>query len=129
RLLQRFDEVAAERHDLADALHVRGQRRVGTGELLEGEARNIHHDVVEARLEAGRRLAGDVVGNLVQRVADRQLGRALGDREPGRLGGQRRRSRDARVHLDDDLTAGLRVDGELDVGPAGLHTDGADDVE
>ena len=52
RLLQRLGEVAADRHRLADRLHVRGQRRVGAGELLEREPRHLHHDVVERRLEA-----------------------------------------------------------------------------
>ena len=35
-------------------LHVRGQRRVGGRELLEGEPRHLDHDVVQRRLEAGR---------------------------------------------------------------------------
>ena len=48
--------------------------------------------VVDGRLEAGRRLAGDVVGDLVERVADGQLGGDLGDGEAGGLGGQRRAS-------------------------------------
>ncbi len=52
RLLQRLGEVAADRHRLADRLHVRGQRRVGAGELLEREPRHLDHDVVERRLEA-----------------------------------------------------------------------------
>ena len=52
RLLQRLGEVAADRHRLADRLHVRGQRRVGARELLEREPRHLHHDVVERRLEA-----------------------------------------------------------------------------
>ena len=36
---------------------------------------------------------------------------------------------DARVHLDDDHPARLRVDGELDVRAAGLDADLADDGE
>ena len=57
RLAERLGEVAADRHRLADALHVRGQHRVGAGELLEREARHLDHDVVERRLERGRGLA------------------------------------------------------------------------
>ena len=71
-------------------------------ELLEGEPRHLDDDVVERRLEGGRRLPGDVVGDLVEGVADGQLGGDLGDREAGGLRGQRRGARDARVHLDDD---------------------------
>src|SRR3546814_2531997 len=66
---------------------------------------------------------GDVVVELVQRVADRQLGGDLGDREAGRLRGQRRGARDARVHLDDDQLAVGGVDGELHVGAAGVDAD------
>ena len=132
RLLQRLGEVAADRHRLADRLHVGGQRGVGGRELLEREPRHLHHDVVERRLEAGRRAlpsGGDVVGDLVEGVADRDLGRDLGDREPGRLRRQRAGARDPRVHLDDDDAAVARVDGELDVAAAGVHADRADDAD
>ena len=66
---------------------------VGLGELLEGEPRDLGDHVVDRRLEAGLGLAGDVVGQLVQPVADGQLGGDLGDREtrwpsrPGRWSG------------------------------------------
>ena len=56
-------------------------------------------------------------------VTHGQFGGDLGDRETGGLGSQRRGTGHARVHLDDDHAAGLRVDGELDVGAAGLHAD------
>ena len=39
RFLERFLERAADGHDFADALHLRGQRRVGLREFLEGEPR------------------------------------------------------------------------------------------
>ncbi len=81
RLLQRLLEVAPDRHRLAHRLHLRRQRVVRALELLEGEARRLHHDIVQRRLEAGRRRARDVVGQLVERVAHRQLRRDLGDRE------------------------------------------------
>ena len=82
RLLQAFGEGAADRHRLADRLHRGGQHRLGAGKFLEGEARDLGDDVVDGRLERGRRgAAGDVVGDLVERVADRELGGDLGDRE------------------------------------------------
>ena len=101
-LQERLLEGAADGHRLADRLHLRGQRLVGLRELLEGPARDLDDDVVDGRLERRRRDAGDVVRDLVEAIAERQLGGDLGDREAGRLRGQRRRSRDARVHLDDD---------------------------
>ena len=124
RLLQRFGEGAADRHRLAHRLHRGGQHRVGAGEFLEREARDFRHDVIDRRLERGRRrAAGDVVGDLVKGVADRELGRDLGDREPRRLGGERGGARHARVHLDHDHPPVGRVDRELHVRAAGLDAD------
>ena len=79
---------------------------LGAGELLEGEARPLDHHVVDRRLEGGRRLARDVVVDLLQRVAHRQPGGDLGDREAGGLRRERGRARHARVHLDHDDLVG-----------------------
>ena len=126
RLRERLLERAPDRHRLADRLHVRGQAGLGAGELLEREPRPLDHAVVDRRLEARRRRPGDVVGDLLQRVADREPGGDLRDREAGRLARQRARARDPRVHLDHDDLVGGGVDGELDVRAAGLDADGAD---
>ncbi len=124
RLLQRLLERPADRHHLAHRLHLRGQARVGGGELLEREARDLGDDVVDARLERRRgQAAGDLVLQLVERVADRQLGRDLGDREAGGLRRQRRGTRHPRVHLDHDDAAVAGVDAELHVRAAGVHAD------
>ena len=72
--------------------------------------------------QAGR-LARDVVGNLVERVAHGQLGGDLGDGKAGGLGGQRRGARDARVHLDHRHAAVDGIDGKLHIGAAGLDAD------
>ena len=123
RLLQGFGEAAPDRHGLADRLHGDGQERLGARELLEGEARYLGDHVVDRGLEGGRRHPGDVVVEFVEGVADRQLGRDLGDREAGRLGRQRGRARHPRVHLDDDQLAVVRVDRELHVGAPGIDPD------
>ena len=76
------------------------------------------------RLERGRRgAARDVVLELVERVTHRELRGDLGDREPGGLRGQRRGARHARIHLDDQQAAVLRVHGELHVRAAGIDAD------
>ena len=126
RLRERLLEGAPDPHRLPDRLHLRAERRVGTGELLEREARELDDDVVEGRLEARRRRLRQVVRDLVERVADRELGRDLCDRIAGRLGGERRRAGDARIHLDHPQVAGDAVARELDVRAAGLDADGAD---
>ena len=129
RLLQGGRVVAADRHRLADRLHGRRERRVGGRELLEVEARHLHDDVVQSRLEARRRHLRDVVRDLVEPVADRELRGDLRDREAGRLRGERRRARDAGVHLDHDDAAVRGVDGELDVAATRVDADRADDVD
>ena len=123
RLLERLLERPPDGHRLAHALHLRRQDGIGLGKFLEGESRDLGDHVVDRRLEAGHRLAGDVVGQLVQPVADRQLGGDLGDGEARGLRGQGAGAAHARVHLDDHHAAVRRVDGELDVRPARLHAD------
>ena len=127
RLGERLLERAADGHRLAHRLHVRREALVGARELLEREPRPLHDDVVDGGLERRRGELGDVVVDLLERVAHRELRRDLGDREPCRLRRQRAGARDARVHLDDDDLLGRRVHRELHVGAAGLHADGPDD--
>ena len=124
RLLERLLESAADRHHLAHRLHLRRQPVVRLRELLEREARHLGDDVVDGRLERRRRgAAGDLVLQLVERVADRELGRDLGDREAGRLGRERRRARHARVHLDHQHAPVFGLIGELHVRAAGVDAD------
>ena len=127
RLPERLAEGAADAHRLADRLHLRAERAVGARELLEREARELDDDVVERRLEAGRRRLRQVVRDLVERVADRELRGDLRDRVAGRLRGERRGAGDARVHLDHAQLAGLALARELDVRAARLDADRADD--
>ena len=114
---------AADRHHFSHGFHRRGENRLAVLELLEGEARDLGDDIVDRRLERGGCDAGDVVLDLVQSVPDRELGRDLGDREARGLRRQRRGTRHARIHLDDDEPAILRIDRELDVGAACFDAD------
>jgi len=127
RLLERLLEAAADGHRLPHRLHRGGEHRRAALELLKGEARDLGDHVVDRGLEAGRRGAGDVVDDLVERVAHRQAGGDLGDREAGGLRGQGRTAAHPRVHLDHDHIAVGGVDRELDVAAAGIHADLADD--
>ena len=122
-------EGAADRHDLAHGLHARGERGVGALELLEGKARHLDHAVVDRGLKAGGRSLGDVVDDLVERIAHGQASCGLGDGETRGLGGQRGRTAHARVHLDDDQAAGLGVHGKLHVRATGLDADLLQDGE
>jgi hypothetical protein len=127
RLEESGAEVPAQRHDLAHALHRGREGGVRRGELLEREAGDLDDDVVERGLERRRGDLRDVVGDLVERVADRQLRGDLGDREARRLRRERGRPGHARVHLDDDDAAGPRVDRVLDVAAARVDAHLADD--
>src|SRR5208283_3322194 len=55
---------------------------------FSGPLGNLGHHVIDGGLEAGGRLARDVVGNFVQPVAHGQLGGDFGDGEAGGLGCQ-----------------------------------------
>ena len=87
-LLEGLLEGTPDGHRFADGLHSRCERGVGADELLESEARDLRDDVVDGRLEAGRGRFRDIVLELVERVANGELGGDLSDREPGRLGGE-----------------------------------------
>ena len=65
-------------------------------------------------------MLGNVVDDLVERIAHGKARGGLGDGETRGLGGQRGRTAHARVHLDDNEAAGLGVHGKLHVGSAGL---------
>ena len=128
RFEQRFLEGRRHRHHLAGGFHLRSQRARGAAELVERPARHLHHHVVQRRLEESRRLAGDGVGNLVKAQPHGDLRRNLGDRVTGRLGGQSRRARHARVDFDHGIFEAVGIERELHVA-ATLHLELAHDAE
>ena len=92
RLLKRLLEGPTDRHALAHGFHLRGERLIGLGELLEGPARHLGDHVIDRWLEAGRRVAGDLVAQFIEGVAHRELGGDSRDGKTGRLGRQRARA-------------------------------------
>src|SRR5215469_4062427 len=125
-LQQSLLEGAANRHHLADGLHLGPERFVNAGEFLELPLGNLYDDVVERRLKTCWRLASDVVGDFTERVAYRELGGDLGDGESCRLRRQRRRARHAGVHLNDHHASVVGIHGELNIRPASLHAHGVE---
>ena len=114
--LETFLNGAAHRHHFTHRFHLRGQAVVCGREFFKRETRDFGDDIVDGRLERrGRTAAGDVVAQLVQRKADRQLCRHLRNREARRLGSQRGRTAHARVHLNHNHLAVFRVYGKLNV--------------
>ena len=122
-LLERLLEGPPDRHHLAHRLHLGRERPVGLGEFFERPPGELHHAVVDRRLERRGRLPRDIVADLVEGVADGELGRDLGDGKAGRLRGERRGARHTRVHLDHDEAPVVRVDRELDIRATRLDAD------
>ncbi len=126
RLVQRRPKGSVDRHDLAGRLHLAAERSVGRGELVEREARQLDHHVVQRRLEGRDRGPGHDVWDLRQPPTGRDLGRDARDRIARRLARQRGGSADARVDLDDRVIGVVRRERELDVAAA-LHPQRSDD--
>ena len=120
-------ERAPDRHHLADRLHVGREPVVDAGELLEREARPLDDDVVDRRLEGGRRAARDVVGDLVERGSrPRAARRSWRSGSPVAFEASAE-ERDTRGFISmTTISSVCRVDRELDVGAAGLDADRAD---
>src|ERR1700694_6048174 len=72
-LLQGLFEGATDGHYFADGFHLWSQRFVGTGKLFELPLRNLYNHVVKRGLETGGSLAGDVVWNFIERIANGKL--------------------------------------------------------
>ena len=84
-------------------------------ELVKREAGELAHDIVDGRFEAGIAALCHRVQDLVQRQADGQLRRDLGDRISRGLAGQGARSRYARIDLDDIVSEALWIQRQLHV--------------
>ena len=121
-------EAVANAHHLAGGHHLGAQRLVGVDELIKGPLRVLDHDVVQRRLKAGAGLAGDVVGDLVQRVADGDLGGHLGNGIAGGLGSQCGRAGHTGVDLDDRIIKAVRLQSKLAVAAA-LDAQLGDDIQ
>ena len=129
RLLQGLFECAPYRHDLAHRFHLRAEDVFSLRKFFKGKTRDLDHHIVNGRLETGRGLPGDVIGDLIQGIADRQFGCDLGYRKPGGLTGQGRASGNPRVHLDHHQTAIFGMDGKLDIRSPGIHPNFTDHLE
>ena len=121
RFLQRFMNRAADCHRFSDRFHRCGQRRLRTGKFLKGKTWNFGYNVIDCRLKACRRYAGDIIVQLVKRIANRQFGGNFCNRKPGCFRGQRRRARHARVHFNHHHAAIFGIDRPLHVRAASLH--------
>ena len=118
RLAECRFEGPLDRHHLAGRLHLRAQRPVRRGELIERPARDLDDAVVERRLEGRARLPGDGIRDFVQATSRRDLRGDPRDRISRRLRRQRRGAAHSRIHLDDVVPIRSRVQRKLDIAPA-----------
>ena len=137
RLQEGRFERSVDRHDLAGRFHLGAERSIRGCKLVERPSGNLHHDIVERRLERGRRLLRHLIRDLVKALADRDLRCDTRDRIPRRLGCECGAPRHARVHLDDEVRRlrlgisgwrAVRVERELHVAAA-FDPEGADDPQ
>ena len=124
-LEEAFFQIRADSHDLSGGFHLgpEGVRRIR--ELVEGEARELCHDVVERRLHGGGAARN---GDLLQGHAHGNLGRHPRDGIAAGLGRQGGGTRDSGVDFDEVVFRGLRMQGKLHVAPA-LDLQLADDLQ
>jgi len=125
--LEGFLKGPANRHSFAHRLHGSGQTIFGIREFLKGPSGHLDHTVINGRFKRGKGLAGNVVGNLIQRITNGEFGGYLGNGKSRGLGCQCRASRYPRIHLNDHHLPVFRVNCKLDIGAASFHADFPDD--
>ena len=87
-LHQRPLKVIADAHHFPCRLHLRGERTLRAYKLIKRKPWNLYHAVVQHRLKTCIRLPGHCVSYLIQRIAQSNLGRNLGNGIAGSLGCQ-----------------------------------------
>ena len=112
-------EVRADAHDLAGCLHLGCQRSLRVNKLIERKTGELHHAVVQCRLEGRIGLSGHRVLDLIQRKAKCDLRRNLCDRIAGRLGGKSRGTGHTGIYLNDTVFKARRMQRKLYVAAAG----------
>ena len=111
-------KAGSNSHHLTGGLHLGAQLPAGTGKLIKGPFGQLHNHIVQGGLKAGAGLAGDLVLDLRQGVAQGNAGADLGNGVAGGLGGQGGGAGHTGVHLNDGVLKGVRVQGKLAVAAA-----------
>ena len=113
-LLHDLLEAFTDRHDLADRLHAGTNLTAHTHELRQVPTRDLHDHVIDIGRLIGR-VWRPHLANLIQAIAQSQLGGHECQRITTGLRRQRGRTAQAGVNLDHAIVAGLRVERVLDV--------------
>ena len=97
---KRAFKVIADTHNFSGSFHLCGKGSLGADKFVKGQPGDLYHAVVQHRFKAGISLACDSVFDLIQRVAQGDLRRNLGNGIAGRLGSQGRRTGHTGIYLD-----------------------------
>ena len=125
---QGFLKTLADGHYLAGGLHLGTQAAGRSVELIERPLREFDDDIIDGRLKAGTGFTGNVVGDFIQGIAERQARGDLCNRITGCLAGQRGRTADPGIDFDNRVFEGIRIQGKLAVAAAD-DPDGTDDIQ
>ena len=117
-LHQRGLKAGGDGHYLTRGFHLGTEVAARARKLVEGPLGELYDDIVHRGLEAGVGLAGDLVFDLVKRVAESYLRGDLGYGIAGGLGGEGGGAGDAGIDLDDGIVHALGVERELAVAAA-----------
>ena len=121
-------ERAVECHDFAGRFHLGADGTICEGEFFEWPAREFAYDIVDGWFEAGFRIAGDGIGDLIEMQAKGDLRCDFRDRVAGGFRCERGGTADTRIDFDDVVLVRLGVKTVLDIAAA-FDLEVADDVE
>ena len=113
-LLDNFFKGTSDRHDFAYRLHAGADFAADTYELRQVPTRNLANQVVKLR-SCVCRVGSSHLADLVERIAQRNLGSHKCQRITGSFGSQCGRTGQTGVHLDDTIVVCLGIEGILDV--------------
>ena len=99
-----------------------------TDKLVKRPFGNLDDAVIERRFKAGKRLFRNCVLNFVERIPQSDLAGHFCNRITGRFAGQRRRTADAGIDLNDTVFKAVRVQRKLHIAAA-FHAELRDDIE
>ena len=105
-------------HHFAGGFHLGAQLAGGVDELVKGPLGHLDYHIIQGRLKAGTGFAGYIVFNLVQGIAQSDLGGHLGNGIAGGFGRQGGGTADAGIDLNHAVLHALRVQGKLTVAAA-----------
>ena len=122
--LQGFLKRAANRHDFTHRFHLGGEPVICLWKFFKSKTRYLGNHIIYGWLKRGwHRATSNIVPEFIQCITHGKFCRHFGNRKSGGFGSQGGGAGHSRIHLDNQHSSILWVDGELNVGTTGFHTD------